>query len=293
MSKTFDELVEAVAGQEPLRMDEMAKKTPEAVAPPAAPRIRVPTRHNPRLARIVERVNQDQELWTLWRCANVNAVDRLRYSDHGWVHVQIVANVALKMLRLLRDAEVQPSLVRDYNLEYADAEVVVVLGALLHDVGICVHRTEHERFSVAVAWPKLREMLDGIYEVEARTIVASETMHAILAHRWDVSCLSIEAGVVKVGDALDMTKGRSRIPFEAGKVDIHSVSAMAIEEVSVRRGEKKPILVEVRMTDAAGIFQLDELLKRKLMNSSIAGQVEVVAHIETPAERRIVEYYRI
>ncbi|MBI4494213.1 MAG: HD domain-containing protein [Chloroflexi bacterium] len=269
----------------------MVQAAPHPVARP--PHIRVPTRHNPRLASVIERVNQDQELWTLWRCANVNAVERLRISDHGWVHVQIVANVALKMLRCLRDAGVQPSVVEQHGLAYEDAEVVVVLGALLHDVGICVHRTDHERFSVALAWPKLRELLEGLYELEPRTIVASETLHAIVAHRWDLRCLSLEAGVVKVGDALDMARGRTRIPFEAGKLDIHSVSAMAIEEVSVQRGERKPIRVDVRLTDAAGIFQLDELLKRKLLHSSIADQVEVIAHLETPAERRIFEYYRI
>lgn len=293
MGRNIDDLVDHLDEPGPLRVGEMAEVAPRAVAPPVGPRIKVPARHNPRLAQAVERVNQDQELWTLWRCANVNAVDRLHMSDHGWVHVQIVANVALKMLRLLRDARVQPSLVKDHGLEYEDAEVVVVLGALLHDLGMVVQRPDHERFSVVLAWPKLRDLLGGLYAVEPATIIAGEALHAILAHHGSTACLTIEAGVVKVGDALDMTKGRSRIPFEAGKVDIHSVSAMAIEEVAVRAGETKPIRVEVRMTEAAGVFQLDELLKRKLLESSIADQVEVLATIESPAEHRILEYYRI
>ena len=43
--------------------------------------------------------------------------------------------------------------------------------------------------------------------------------------------LTLEAGIVRVADALDMAKGRSRIPFERGRVSIHSLSAAAIESV--------------------------------------------------------------
>ena len=32
---------------------------------------------------------------------------------------------------------------------------------------------------------------------------------------------------IEVADALDVTEGRSRIPFEAGKTDIHAISAMS------------------------------------------------------------------
>ncbi len=43
--------------------------------------IRVPARHNIRLQSIIDRVNQDDELYMLWGCANLNAVDRLGMSD--------------------------------------------------------------------------------------------------------------------------------------------------------------------------------------------------------------------
>src|SRR5689334_3607518 len=89
--------------------------------------IRVPARHNTRLQHILDRVNQDEELYMLWRCANINAVDRLGMSDHGPVHVHIIANIALKLLRLLVARGVQPSIVADHALTSEDAEVVVVL----------------------------------------------------------------------------------------------------------------------------------------------------------------------
>ena len=48
-----------------------------------------------------------------WHVANVNAVVRLQINDHSWVHIQIVANIALKLLRQLIRHGVEPSLVRD------------------------------------------------------------------------------------------------------------------------------------------------------------------------------------
>ena len=66
--------------------------------------INVPFRHNPRLRQFIERVNEDDDLYGLWLAANVNAIERLGMTDHGPVHVKIVMNIALKLLRLLIDA---------------------------------------------------------------------------------------------------------------------------------------------------------------------------------------------
>lgn len=255
--------------------------------------IRIPTRHNPTLARIVERINADVELEQLWKCANINAVDRLGMSDHGEVHIRIVSNIALRLLRLLIQAGVEMSVVTNYGLTNHDAEVVVVLASCLHDLGIAVHRSGHEEYSVPLAYAKLRDWLPGVYPPAEAAIITSEVLHAVAAHRVDARCLTIEAGVVKVADALDMAKGRSRIPFEAGEVNIHSVSAASIEEVTLKPGEAKPISIEVIMNNAAGVFQLDELLKRKLHNSTIAPYVQVQATIRGGGEQRLLEDYTL
>jgi len=239
----------------------------------------IPTRHNQKLQAVLERVNADEELWQLWRCANVNAMDRSGITDHGEVHIRVVANAALRMLRLLTDAGIQTSVEANYNMTKEDAEVVVVLAACLHDLGISIHRDDHEQYSLFLARGKLPAFLDDLYNIRERTIMICEILHAMIAHRWDVRCLTLEAGVLKVADALDMTEGRSRIPFEAGSVSIHSVSAAAIDSVELKRGEERPIRVEITMSNSAGVFQVDELLKRKLKHSSIAPYVEVMARV--------------
>ena len=255
--------------------------------------VRLPARHNPKLAAIVERVNESDELYALWIATNVNAVERLEMSDHGPVHVQIVANSALRLLRLLVNAGVVPGVVADYDLEQADAEVVVCLAALLHDVGISIHRDGHEAFSLFIARPILRELLSPSYDGPTLEILISEILHAIIAHRSGGRPLTVEAGVLRIADALDMAKGRSRIPFRAGSVSIHAVSAAAIEEVHIEPGEERAVTIRVNMTNSAGVFQVDQLLREKLRGSGLEEHLQVEAHIEGETEKRLVERFRL
>ena len=254
---------------------------------------KVPLRKNKKLRTLVDRINADQELFQLWKCANVNAVDRSGISDHGEVHIRIVANAALRIIRLLVESGVEPSVVTHHELTREDAELIVVVAACLHDTGISVHRDNHERYSLLIAFRKARELLEGIYVEPDLTKMVSETLHAIIAHDANEKCLTIEAGALKVADATDITKGRSRIPFEAGKVNIHSVSAQAVDSVNIIKGTKKPVCIEIKLANSAGIFQIDELLRNKLENSPLVPFVEVAAKIEGEAERRLFDSFTI
>jgi metal-dependent HD superfamily phosphatase/phosphodiesterase len=271
--------------------EEETRLTPELAV--AQMRIRVPTRANRKLAGLLERVNADDQLKAWWHVSNVNAVKRLEINDHSWVHIQIVANIALKLLRQLTKHGVEPAMVRDYEMSRDDAEVVVVLGALLHCIGMAIHREGHEDWSLFLAQPKLRELLDGLYEDPELTVIASEVLGAITSHRDYGQPLTLEAGIVRVADALDMAKGRSRIPFEHGRVSIHSLSAAAIEEVAIKDGERTPILIEIEMNNSSGVYQVDELLKAKLRGSGLEPYVEVIAHIDTEGEKSLIPLYRL
>lgn len=266
------------AGTEPLHPSEM---------------IRLPTRKNPVLQQVLARVNADEDLHTIWRCQNINGVDRLGMSDHGPTHMQIVVNVSLRIFRLLLAAGLTPNIVKDHQLTTDDAEVVVVLASLLHDVGMSIDRMNHEEMGLFIAHQKLLELLDGIYVTVPKRVIVSETLHAILNHRSDGHPQTLEAGAVRLGDALDMAKGRSRIAFETGHMNIHSVSAAAIDSVEIAAGEEKPIRITVHMLNAAGLFQLDELLKEKLRHSGLEPYVEVSADVLGESDKRLFETYRI
>ncbi len=256
-------------------------------------RINVPVRGNRKLRTLVERVNADRQLKAWWHVSNVNAVARMEINDHSWVHIQIVANIALKLLRQLTKHHVEPAMVRDYGMTADDSEIVVMLAALLHDSGMSIHRHGHEDFSLFLADGKVQELLTGIYDEPDRTVIASEVLQAIISHRADGQPFTVEAGIIRVADALDMAKGRSRIPFERGRVSMHSLSAAAIEDVTITDGEERPILIEIRMNNSSGLYQVDGLLKAKLRGSGLEPYVEVVAHIDTETEQRLVPMYRL
>ncbi len=290
-TKLDEETAERIEQPVDAEAEREARLTPaEAVA---RMRINVPVRGNRKLRTLVDRVNSDAQLKGWWHVSNVNAVARMEINDHSWVHIQIVTNIALKLLRQLTKHGVEPGLVRDFGLEPDDAEVVVVLAALLHCVGMSIHRHGHEDFSLFLAEPKMRRLLDGLYDEPDMTVIVSEVLEAIISHRSDGEPLTVEAGIVRVADALDMAKGRSRIPFEKGSVSMHSLSAAAIEDVTIADGEDRPIKIEIRMNNSSGIFQVDGLLKAKLRGSGLEPYVEVIAHIDTETEQRLVPMYRL
>src|SRR6188472_656745 len=252
----------------------------------AGMRIRLPERGNRKLRRVLDRVNNDPQLKAWWHVSNVNAVARMKINDHSWVHIQIVVNIALKLLRQLTKHHVEPSVVRGYGLTNEDAEVVV-LSALMHCVGMSVHRRGHEDFSLFLSEPKMRELLDGIYDEPERTVIISEVLQAITSHRSDGEPLALEAGILRVADALDMAKGRSRIPFEAGSVSMHSLSAAAIDEETIEDGGEKPVKIGILLNNSSGLYQVDGLLKAKLRGSGLEPYLEVIAHIDTENEKRL------
>jgi metal-dependent HD superfamily phosphatase/phosphodiesterase len=266
---------------------------------PAAPdeavrgvQVKAPTRGNRRLEGLLDAANRDDQLRAWWHMQHVFA-GRLGMSDHSWVHVQIVLNIALRLFRLLVKRGVEPAMVSDHLMQERDAEVVIAAGCLLHDTGMSIHRTDHEAYSLFLAARKLPELLAGVYDEPERTIVVAEALHAIIGHRRRGDPMTIEAGIVRVADALDLAQGRSRVPFEGRRPNIHSLSAAAIDDVRISPGEARAVKIEIAMNNSAGIFQVDELLATKLRGSGLEEHLEVVAQIDAEHEKRLVPVFRI
>jgi uncharacterized protein len=274
---------------QPERLEAQPLPPSEAIA---AVRVHAPARGNRKLERLLAAVDADPQVKAWWHAAAVNA-DRLHMSDHSWVHIQIVLNIALRLARLLFRRGVVPNLVTDHGMTERDAEVVIAAAALLHCVGMSVHRADHETYSLFLCADKLPTLLRGVYEEPERSIVVAEAMHAVISHRSRGTPLTIEGAIVRVADALDMAKGRSRVPLESAHTNIHSVSAYAIEEVRISPGDEKAVRVEIEMTNSAGIFQVDEGLGTKLRGTPLAEHVEVIARIEAEHEQRIVSVFRL
>ena len=258
----------------------------------ARAQVHAPTRGNRKLESLLEAVNADERVRAWWYMAQITS-ERLGMSDHSWVHVQVVLNISLRLLRLLVKGGIEPAMVTEHGMRDRDAEVVVAGGALLHDVGMSIHRADHEAYSLFLAQERLQSLLADCYEDPERTVVIGEILHSIIGHRRKGEPYTVEAGVVRVADALDMAEGRSRIPVEGGRYGIHALSAAAIDEVRIEAGEERPVKVEIEMNNSAGVFQVDDLLATKLRGTPLEGHVEVIAQVKGETEKRLLPSFRL
>jgi metal-dependent HD superfamily phosphatase/phosphodiesterase len=251
-----------------------------------------PDAHHPfpdgKLNEVLDVLRDDPEVTTYLEAQNVNAVMRKGYNDHGPKHISIVRNRALRLYELLKHAGVSFNGASDQGLDEADEPVILALAATLHDVGHVVHRDQHAYYSIPLASDVLDRLLPEWYDTDAAVRVKAETLHAILCHHTEEDPLTREAGVIRVADALDMERGRSRIPYEEGGRGINTLSSRAIRDVTLAAGEDTPVMVEIEMVNAAGVYQVDNLLKAKLRDSMLEEYVRIVA-INTKEESGLVE----
>ena len=242
-----------------------------------------------RLNEVLSVLDADEEVAAYLEAQNVNPVKRKRYNDHGTKHIEIVRNRALQLYELLKRDDVQFNGATQQGLEEADEPVIIALAAVLHDIGHVVHREDHPYYSIPLAADVMDRILPEFYDIPEQVRVKGEVLHAILCHHTEEEPLTLEAGIVRVADALDMERGRSRVPYEQGGRGINTVSSQAIERVSLRANEDCAVLIEIEMNNAAGVFQVDNLLKAKVNDSGLEGHLRIVALNTRTSDDRIVE----
>ena len=242
-----------------------------------------------RLNEILAYVENDTEITTYLSAQNVNPVDRMRYNDHGTKHIEIVRNRALRLYELLKRDGVTFNGATDQGLEEADEPVIIALAGILHDIGHVVHRHRHPYYSVPLAADVLDRILPEFYGPAEAVRLKGEVLHAIICHHTEEQPLTTEAGVVRISDGLDMERGRSRVPYELGGRGINTVSSQAIEDVRLDEGVETPILVEIEMINAAGVYQVDSLLKAKIEDSGLEDQIRIEAVNTREGDGQIVE----
>jgi metal-dependent HD superfamily phosphatase/phosphodiesterase len=231
------------------------------------------------LLKILE---NDVEVQTLLKQANILTINRLGYNDHGPVHAKIVTENALKLLDLLLKADIKPNIIKESLGDVEDVKNVVVLSAYLHDIGCSINRDRHGVHGTYLAIPIAKRILMDLYNDEKKVYsLLPIVLEGILCHLGNFKPSCLEAGLIAVADGTDITEGRARIPFRIGKRDIHEYSSIAIKSVEIKKGEKKPIRIEVRMTSTAGVFQVEKILLDKIMKSKLDKHIEVVSIIKT------------
>jgi metal-dependent HD superfamily phosphatase/phosphodiesterase len=238
--------------------------------------------NHPKTKTVWDMLCNDSFLSSQWDMADYIAVTKMQYNAHGKVHAKIVTANALHMLDLLVAAGIQPDVVKTSHEtqsgdlvesgELDDAYLIILVSGLLHDIGNQVNRADHNLHSEILAVPVLDRILPLVYHDQRKMgIIRGFILHCIYTHMETTTSYTLEASLVKVADGTDMTKGRGRMPFEMGNVNINCVSAMSIEEVKIEKGTEKPVSIKINMSNSAGIYQVGEILHKKLV-SGIAGK---------------------
>ena len=233
---------------------------------------------HPKTKRVWKALKNDPFIRGLWEMSDYIIKTRMHYNAHGDTHAKIVAASVLKILDIL----VKKGIVIDtmhYDIgDIDDAYLIVLTAALLHDIGNQVQRERHYDYSVILAIPILDQLLPEIYEDAMKMAqIRGSILHCIGTHMEEVKSYTLEASILKIADGTDITKGRSRLDYDPESVNIHSVSASSIGDVIISEGHERPVNITVQMTNSAGVFQVQEILYKKLRTGVASEYIEIEA----------------
>ena len=248
----------------------------------------------PRALSAYEALRGDPEALASWDMANYITMRKLGYNDHGRVHAFITGAASLAILELLLEANVKPDILESGVGDVDDVYLTIILGTMLHDIGNQIHRASHEQHGVMLAMPILERILTPIYpDAFKRAKIRSFILGCINCHDLNPPPLTIEGGITAVADGTDITKGRGRKAFALGSVDIHSISALAVDQVIIERGKRRPVRIDVTMNNSGGIFQVEEVLAPKVIRTPLAPYVELHARTRPEGDEQIVSQVRL
>jgi hypothetical protein len=237
--------------------------------------------------RLLQILENDEEVYELLEQANKVSVVRMGFNDHGRVHAKIVALASLKIYDLLEKNKIYGHIILEKIGNSEDVRVALLLGSYIHDIGISISRKEHEMLGVVLARGIITEILlklDRNYSAGQIAKMRSIILEEILCHLGRYTSSSLESKIVATADGTDMTRGRARIPYQIAKPDIHKFSALAIEKVSIEAGDIKPVKITANMNDTTGIFQIELQLLQKIHDVGFTDYIEVVAKIKDGRE---------
>ncbi|VVB57339.1 Uncharacterised protein [uncultured archaeon] len=228
---------------------------------------------------------EDPQYISILEAANALVVNRMGYSDHGRTHALVVATNALMLLQAGQTLGWEPSFGKkeaNASPDFADSAVVVMLGALMHDLGNSIAREKHWEFSVQLAQPILERLLSRAYREPVRQKMILNILEVVQSHDSAVCSYSLEGSIVKLADAMDCEGGRSRLPpAQANPNKRFHDSSQAVDFVHLGPVAKgKPLPIWFELNDKAGLFQLEEIVAKRLETGVLGEKVVVEAFIE-------------
>ncbi|THF67982.1 phosphohydrolase [Deinococcus sp. Arct2-2] len=285
--------VQDVEGKQPGRVVEYATPRVKLIEE-ANQAIRLDLEPYPKALAAYNALRIDPEALAHWDMANYITMRKLGYNDHGRVHAFITGAASLAITELMLDAGVKTDIMESGVGDAEDVFLTVILGTMLHDIGNQIHRVGHEGHGVALALPILDRIMGPLYaDPFKRAKIRAFILGAINSHDLNPPPLTLEGGIVAVADGTDITKGRGRKAFNLGSVDIHSISALAVDQVVIERGRTMPVLISVTMNNSGGIFQVEEVLAPKVIRTPMRKYVELRATTRPQGDEQILSRVRL
>ena len=250
------------------------------------------TYYEEELLEDIRRLLKDKEVFGIYKRAYdefrplINAMNKIvlrvyKYNDHGIIHALLTTRRSLEIYHILKKKGYRMTS-EELGGDEKWSKFVISIASLLHDLGNAIHRRHHYTFSVILVKDKIFEYAKDLVGEDQYLLPAYLTLDAIFSHDETVESITMEASIVTMADGLDIEAGRSRLRHDPNTIDIHSVSAYSINKVLIEENDDKevPLKVVIHMNNLAGVFQVDEILRKKVENSLLVGKVlvEIIAN---------------
>jgi len=244
------------------------------------------------LLREIRELMNDNRVFSIYKKAYeefrplINVMNKIvlkvyKYNDHGIIHALLTTRRSLEIFRILQRKGYKMT-AEELGGNEQWSKFIISIGSLLHDLGNAIHRKYHYLFSVVLVKDKVLEYAKELVKGENYLLLTYLTLDAIFSHDEAVESITMEASIVTMADGLDIEAGRSRLKHDPNTIDIHSVSAYSIDKVLIEENDDPnvPLKVVIHMNNLAGVFQVDEILRKKVENSLLMGRVlvEIIAN---------------
>lgn len=247
----------------------------------------------PNALKVFEIIENNDEIMSILEMANNVAIGRMGYNDHGITHSRIIAGNGIKMLEYLKNFT-KTNIEKEKIGNFEDSVICILIASYFHDIGISISRDHHEFFSMILGNELIKKILKEIYGNDNEKICKMLCIidECIVCHMGNANPTSIEARTFITADGTDIEAGRARIPFNIKTFlknyeTIHLYSALAIKNVEIQKGRKKPIRIFIDMKESAGVFQVEEILMNKIRSADFEEFVEIIVKIPGEKQREI------
>ena|GEM_PF-5159766 len=242
------------------------------------------------LPQILDFILKDPRILTYYRLGDFMATYEYKTTPHDLTHAVRATHYALSIFDHLHSRKIKSDVVKAGIINIKEAEAIVLMATMMHDIGNTIDREKHPTYSVILAEPVISDILDHFFP-EKKSVMLPMVMHAINAH----SCRGIppetlEANCVALGDRCDVSHKRIRQDYHLKR--FKSLVDETIENIKIGSGVT-PLTIDVYMDDPLAVFRVERIIKeintRCLMLKKYA---TVRAYLKEKGKMRLFEKWQ-